>query len=420
MAKKEKNVKIDALRALAGSESTVEDTITEVIPTGHSELDFYISRGIYQDEHGKDLEYNEEVIYGLPTGKLAMFYGGEGSGKSSLAYKIAGNAQKMGKTVFWVDAENSFNPQLARINGVNTKDIIIQRLWDKEKPETIFDAETILDKMMEACKLGAGVVVLDSVASLIPRYVMENPAEKDTMAALARLLSKTLNKMAAYAAAHNSLVIFLNQLRTNPGVSFGNPEGTTGGNALKHMCSVVLKVTKLTAEKWLHHVEGENGEPEVVAGSASIKIEKNRFSSPLRTTVAIPIYFKYYFPSAEQVIFEYGRKTKTISVRNNVYSWDKIKAEGRNAFIEEMKNSPKMIDLIAEIKEGAATENIPLPPEVLSYEHHVHFVKNNEVFQNEEVDGDNVDGSKKIVKKSKKSKEKVAVAAVLVDETPEL
>jgi len=224
MAKKSKlNSKIDALHNLAGNVES--ETSVFNIPTGHPELDFVISRGLFEDEYGNSIEYDEEKIYGIPVGKIAMLYGGEAGGKSSLAYRICGNAQRMGKFPFWIDAENSFSEQLARINGLDPSKsaMVLQKMYDVENPETVFDAETVLDRIMEACKLGAGVVVLDSIASLVPKYVMDNPADKDTMAILARVLSKTLPKIAGYAAANEVLVILINQLRVNPGISFGSP-----------------------------------------------------------------------------------------------------------------------------------------------------------------------------------------------------
>ena len=413
MAKKIKNSKIDALRTLA-KHDPADDIISEVIPTGHTELDYYISRGLYQDEHGQDIQYNEEITYGIPVGKLVQMYGGEGSGKSSLAYRVCGNAQRMGKAVFWVDSENSFSPQLARINGVDTDEIVIQKMWDKEDPEKMFDAETILDIMMDACRKGAGVVVLDSVGSLIPRYVMENPADKDTMAALARVLGKTLGKLAGYAAANNVLVIFINQLQMNPGVSFGNPEGTKGGKTLAHMVSLTLKMTKLTAEKWLHFVETEKGEPEMIAGSASVQLQKNRFASPVRESIYIPIYYKFYFPDAEGVLFDFGRKTKVISVRTGVYSWSGIKGDGRSEFLSLLKDSGRIGDLLSEVKEAAEKQELPLPPEILNYEKHQHFKDSNKVFQNVSAsDGEGSEYDPETAPKKRKKKTAVSKEAVL-------
>ncbi len=381
MAKK--NPKLDALRNLANHDPDL-DKNSQIIPSGHSELDFYISRGLYEDEHGQTIEYDEEVLYGFPSGKLAMLYGGEGCGKSSLAYRIGGNAQQMGRVVFWIDAENSFSPQLAKINGLDPDQIAIQRLFDTNDPDKIFDAETILDIVMDACKKGAGVVVLDSVASLVPKYVMDNPTEKDTVAVLARVLGKSLSKIAGYAAANDTLVIFLNQLRVNPGQMFGNPEGTTGGNALRHFVSITLKMNKLSSKEAYHYVQDDEGSETLIAGSTNVWIEKNRFASPHREAVKIPIYYRYYFPDAEEIIFDYGRKTRVISVRKGVYSWNDIKVEGREDFMSAVKASDAIGGLVEAIREAAVEKGIPIPPEVVNYEKHVQFGQNNEVQQGKE------------------------------------
>ena len=420
MAKAKKDGKLEALRALANYDPK-DDIVTDFIPTGYSELDYYISRGMYQDEHGRDLEFSDDdkPMYGIPTGKLVQFYGGEACGKSSLAYRICGNAQRMGRAVFWIDAENSFSHQLARINGLDVDSIVIQKNYDKDDPEKVFDAETILDRMMAACKAGAGVVVLDSVGAIVPRYVMENSADKDTMAALARVLGKTLGKLAGYAAANNTLVIFINQLQMNPGVSFGNPEGTKGGKTLAHMVSITLKMTKLTAEKWLHYADNEKGEAEVIAGSASVQIQKNRFASPVRETIRIPVYYKYYFPNAEDVIFDYGRRTKVIAARSGTFTWGKIKEEGKAAFLGALSEHGSISNLVADIKEKAEAEDLPLPPEIVNFEQHTKFQASNEVYQ-KEVDGEGVEQSKKTNKKSKKSKSDAPLAEVAVDEAPEI
>ncbi len=410
MTKKDKNAKLDALMQLAGIEN-LDIKVKEYIPTGHTELDYVISCGTYPDENLADA-----TVFGLPTGVIAMIYGGEGGGKSSLAYRICGNAQRMGKIPFWIDAENSFSPQLALINGVDITSLVPMKLWDSNNPEKIYDAEGILDKIQEACKAGAGVVVLDSIAALVPRYIMENPAEKDTMGALARVLSKTLNKIASFAAANNTLVIFINQLREKIGVSFGNPETTTGGHALRHMCSVILKVNKLTSKDSYHFVENSDGEEEMIAGSANVYIEKNRFSMPYKKAVTVPIYYKYYFPNAEEVVFQYGRKTKVISVRNGFFSFDKIKGAnpGKNSFMEALKESGSINSLVESIVESASEMSIPLPPEIVNFKKHEEYQKDNKVYQGEENNSED----KKTDTKENKSKKKKKTEPV--DENPEI
>jgi len=317
-------------------------------------------------------------------------------GKSSLAYRICGNAQQMDKPVFWIDCENSFSPQLAKINGMDPDNIALQNMYDVNDVEKIFSAETILDTVMKACASGAGVVVVDSVANLIPKYVLDNPADKETVAILARVLGRTLPKIASYAAANGTLVIFINQLRVNPGQMFGNPEGTTGGNAIKHACSVILKMNKLNSKDSFHYIEDESGEETLIAGSSNVWIDKNRFAIPHKKGVKIPIYYLYYFPNANEVIFEYGRKTKNITVRKGVYSWEGIKIEGKNEFMSKAHEDNRVPELIIAIEASAKEAGIPLPPEITNYDKHINFGKNNDVQKGK---SDDFDPNKKTTKK---------------------
>lgn len=355
-----------------GFEFGSEGNPLEFIPTGRAELDYAIAN----TEINK-ITQDGNKTGGLPTGKLVMIYGGEGGGKSSLAYAICGSAQRMGKVPIWIDVENSFSESLAKINGVDLSKIGRKSMYDKNNPDKVFDGEFALDCVMDACKKGAGVVVLDSVASLVPRYVMENPADKDTMAALARLLGKTVNKICSFAAANNTLVIFINQLRVNPGAMFKDPEGFPGGKAIAHACSVILKLNKVNAKDAYTYIEDDEGNEKLIAGAANIFIQKNRFAPPHFGGIRVPIYYEHYFPQIEETAFECGRQTKLISVRNGVFSWNGIKVEGKKQFISSIVEQNKVSDLISQIRDAAEDHNIVLPAEILNYEKHVEFEKKN-------------------------------------------
>lgn len=360
-----------ALSNFAGFEFGSEGNPTEFIPTGHAELDYTIASGLLRNDE------SEIKTGGLPTGKLVMIYGGEGGGKSSLAYSICGSAQRMGKVPIWIDVENSFSESLAKINGVDLSKIGRKSMYDKNNPDKVFDGEYALDCVMEACKKGAGVVVLDSIASLVPRYVMENPADKDTMAALARLLGKTVNKICSFAAANNTLVIFINQLRVNPGAMFKDPEGFPGGKAIAHACSVILKLNKKNAKDSYTYIEDDEGNEKLIAGAANIFIQKNRFAPPHFGGITIPIYYEHYFPQVEETAFEYGRQTKLITVRSGVFSWNGIKVEGKKPFIAELVAKDKVGDLVKQIKEAADEASVVLPAAILNYDKHVAFTEQN-------------------------------------------
>jgi len=358
-----------ALKNLAGFEWGGYERKT-LIPTGHTELDYYIARGLMEDEEfGK---FDESKIGGLPLGCIAMVYGGPGGGKSSLAYRVCGYAQRMGLTPVWFDVENSFSEGLAKINGVDLSKMGRMRMYDKEDPENVFYAEQVFDKVCDAIKSGADVVVIDSIAALITKEELENSVEKHTMAALARVLGKAIPTINSLAAANDCLVIALNQLREKPGVSFGNPEGTKGGNTLPHQSSIILKINKLNSKDSLIYIEGDEGEDELIAGSANIWIEKNRFSMPYKAGVKVPIYYKPYFPDIEEVVFNTGRQVRVINKRKTVFSWGELKVDGRKDFIEKLSTIDISV-LIDEIKEAAEERGVPLPPEIMNIESHKKF-----------------------------------------------
>lgn len=333
------------------------------IPTGHAELDYRISKG---ESESMGLE---NPIYGIPLGSLCMIFGGPGGGKSSLAYRLCGNAQQMGYVPVWVDVENSYSPQLARINGADPDKMGRIRMYDSDNPEDIMYAEKILDKVAEVIKAGADIVVIDSIAALVTKKELEESAEKEFMAPLARVLGKTLPAINNLASAHNCLVVCINQLRTKPGVTFGNPEGYKGGNTLPHQSSVILKVNKLNSKDSLVYIEKEEGEDELIAGSANVWIDKSRFSMPHKVGIKVPIYYKPYFPDIEEKVFNFGREVRTISKRKTVYSWGDMKHDGREEFIKALEESD-MTDLVNEIKAAAVARQLPVPTELLNYDNH--------------------------------------------------
>lgn len=346
---------------------------TEFIPTGHSHLDQIIAAGeldIITKDKAKQLA--EVSQGGLPMGRIVMIYGDPSGGKSSIAYRVCGYAQRLypDRIPIWFDLENSFSEQLCTINGCDYHFLGRKKNYDDTAKE-LMCMEKIMDLIGSAIESGASVVVMDSAKGAIPKYQLENPAEKDTMALRARIFSKCLPKIASLAAAHNCLVIIINQMMHDPG-NMWNPEGTGGGNTLKHLCSVVLKIKKTSSEKRRVVIEDDDGNDIVVAQMSNVYIEKNRFGAPYYGSVEVPIYFRYYFPNFEEVLFNAGRQTKVISVRLNVYSWGGLKAEGRNAFVELLKaNHVLLPKLVEEIKEAAVKDKIALPPEVLNAEKHL-------------------------------------------------
>jgi len=405
MSKKNKKI---ALENLGGFEWGGYERKT-LIPTGHAELDYYLACGLMENEEFS--KFDETKSGGIPLGCICMIYGGPGGGKSSLAYRICGYAQRLGLTPVWFDVENSFSEGLARINGADISKMGRMRMYDKEHPEVVFYAEKIMDSVAETIKAGADVIVIDSIAALVTKAELENSVEKDTMAALARVLGKSIPAINSLAAANDCLVLAINQLREKPGVSFGNPEGTKGGNTLRHQSSIILKVNKLNSQDSLIYIEGEDGEDELIAGSANAWIEKNRFSMPHKKGIRMPVYYKSYFPDIEEIIFNTGRQVRVINKRKTTFSWGDVKIEGRKEFIEHLTTIDLNI-LIEDIKEAATERGTPLPPEIINYESHKKFESIKSKGKNDSDDSEAKPSRKRIIKKKEDKETSVSVPDV--------
>lgn len=202
-------------------------------------------------------------IGGLPQGRIVEIYGPESSGKTTLALSTIAQAQKAGGTVAFVDAEHALDVSYARKLGVNTEELLISQ------PDTGEDALEITETLVRSGAVD--VLVVDSVAALTPRAEIEGDMGDSHMGLQARLMSQALRKLTAIINRSNTLVIFINQIRMKIGVMFGNPETTTGGNALKFYASVRLDVRRVGALK--------NGD-EVVGNKTAVKVVKNKMAPP--------------------------------------------------------------------------------------------------------------------------------------------
>ena len=354
---------------------------SEYIPTGHFRLDFSI---IYGDDPTKTnlsavAGYDPSKPLGLPVGKLVEFYGPEGGGKSSLAYRVVGNAQRMGYTAAWIDAECSFSKQLALINGCNPKDILVvdtkENNMTAEKVLQVIEGlalapeikQTVNGKIVK--KPRPKVIVLDSLPSLVPLAVQTDSFEQQHVGLLSRLFSAKIGRIAQALAKNDILLIIINQVREKVGIMFGNPENTPGGHAVKHAFSVRLRIARnKSKEARLTRID-ESGDEIVIGSHANIRIEKNRFGKPVFHTLEIPIYYEAYFPNIEEVIFDTGRQINLITVYNGTFKWgdmeDRIK--GKEKFIEYLKSNNLVSKLISDIKKKATEDNIILPTEIVQY-----------------------------------------------------
>jgi len=204
-------------------------------------------------------------VGGLPRGRVIEIYGPESSGKTTLTLQVIAEAQKLGGTAAFVDAEHALDPGYAEKLGVNVKELLVSQ------PDTGEQALEITDMLVRSGAVD--VVVVDSVAALTPKAEIEGEMGDSHMGLQARLMSQALRKLTGNIKRSNTIVIFINQIRMKIGVMFGNPETTTGGNALKFYASVRLDIRRIGAVK--------NGE-EVVGNQTRVKVVKNKVAPPFR------------------------------------------------------------------------------------------------------------------------------------------
>ncbi len=219
----------------------------EAIPTGALSLDIALGIG------------------GVPRGRVIEIYGPESSGKTTLAQHIVAECQKAGGIAAFVDAEHALDPEYARALGVNVDELLISQ------PDT---GEQALEITEELVRSGAvDIVVVDSVAALVPKVEIEGTMEDQQMGLQARLMSKALRKLTGVVGKTNTTIVFINQLRQKIGVMYGNPETTTGGNALKYYASVRLDIRKGELIK---------GETADLGNRTKVKVVKNKVAPPFR------------------------------------------------------------------------------------------------------------------------------------------
>ncbi|MDH4231235.1 MAG: recombinase RecA [Nitrospirota bacterium] len=288
-----------------GEESTVEGI--QAIPTGSLTLD--IATG----------------IGGLPRGRVVEIYGPESSGKTTLALNAVAQAQAAGGTAAFVDAEHALDIHYAKKIGVNVEDLLISQ------PDTGEQALEVTEYLVRSGALD--VIVIDSVAALVPKAEIEGDMGDSLPGLQARLMSQALRKLTASISKSNTTVIFINQIRMKIGVMFGSPETTTGGNALKFYSSMRLDIRK---------IENIKDNQEIIGGRVRVKIVKNKMAPPFRQA-EYDIFFNHGI-SREGEIVDLGVEKGIIEKSGAWYSYGGSRiGQGRENVKEFLKGNPTVV-----------------------------------------------------------------------------
>ena len=263
-------------------------------------------------------------IGGLPRGRVVEIYGPESSGKTTLTLQVIAEMQKLGGTAAFIDAEHALDPQYAQKLGVKVADLLISQ------PDTGEQALEIADMLVRSGSVD--VVVIDSVAALPPKAEIEGEMGDSHMGLQARLMSQALRKLTANIKRTNTLVIFINQIRMKIGVMFGNPETTTGGNALKFYASVRLDIRRIGSIK-----KGD----EVIGSETRVKVVKNKVAPPFKQAEFDILYGEGI--SREGEIIELGSNLKLVEKSGAWYSYkgEKI-GQGKDNARDFLKEHPEI------------------------------------------------------------------------------
>ena len=303
--------------------------VTEAFPTGSLSLDIALGIG------------------GVPRARITEIYGPESSGKTTLCQHIVAEAQKMGGTAAFIDMEHALDPVYAARVGVDIDNLLVSQ------PDTGEQALEIVETLVRSG--GIDVIIIDSVAALVPRSEIEGDMGDATMGVQARLMSQALRKLSGAINQTKTAVIFTNQLRQKIGVMFGNPETTTGGNALKFYASVRLDVRRIQAIKM-----GD----EVIGNRTRVKVVKNKVAPPFRTA-EFDIMFNEGISKAGDVL-DLATKFEVVQKRGAFFSYGDIRlGQGReNAKDFLRQNLDLANELESVIRQKALSGEIALPLEI--------------------------------------------------------
>ncbi|MCR4334530.1 MAG: recombinase RecA [Patescibacteria group bacterium] len=267
-------------------------------------------------------------VGGMPRGRIAEIFGPESSGKTTLSLHIIAEAQKLGGVCAFIDAEHAMDPEYAKRIGVKIDDLLISQ------PDTGEQGLEIVESLVRTGKMD--VIVIDSVAALTPKDEIEGDMGAHHVGKQARLMSQALRKLTAIVAKSKTLVIFINQIRMQIGVMFGNPETTPGGKALKFYTSVRLDIRRIAQIK-----KGE----EIMGGRVRVKVVKNKVAAPFRQTEFDLMYNEGI--SQEGEVIALGEKMELVQKTGNSYAYGEIKlGRGYDATRQFLRENPKIKDTI--------------------------------------------------------------------------
>ena len=292
------------------------------IPTGSLNLDLALGIG------------------GVPRGRIVEIYGPEASGKTTLALHIVASAQQNGGEAAYIDVEHALEPAYAKAVGVNIEDLLISQ------PDTAEQALQITEALVRSGAID--VLVIDSVAALLPKSELEGEMGESSVGVLARLMSQALRKLAGIVSKTNTIVIFINQLREKIGVMYGNPETTPGGRALKYYSSVRLDVRR---------VEKIQEDGEYVGSRTKVKVVKNKVAPPFKE-----VQFDIIYGMGIDRVGEVIDRAVKFEIIDKAGAWFTVEGEriqGRAAVKEYLKSNPDVCAVIEEKVRATITGEKP-------------------------------------------------------------
>jgi len=280
-------------------------------------------------------------IGGVPRGRVVEIYGPESSGKTTLATHIVANAQRNGGLAAYIDAEHALDPSYAAKIGVNIDDLLISQ------PDNGEEALNIAEMLARSNAID--VIVIDSVAALVPKAELEGEIGDQYMGLQARMMSQALRKLAASLARSNTCAVFINQVREKIGIVYGNPETTTGGRALKFYSSVRMEIRRIGGIKGPDNTEAGN--------RVRVKVVKNKVAPPFRTA-EFDILFNEGI-SLTGTIIDLATDFNIIDKKGAWYSYNNTRlGQGKEAVREELKSNPKLMKELEDLIITRYQENL--------------------------------------------------------------